>query len=223
MKVLRDNFNILVSEEEFLLEVGEENNENAGSNLEIDEDDLRKERMQVVRKVRDHYKESDADIILPFTQPASLASMNEACSSNLRMKVKTPKCPPKIVSCGQSTKQQKVAQDIKYNAEHPSMVNLSVAGVEVSSLSCNDLEESSNANWPAVNHLVYPIHSQCISVNNQSQMIKDLLTEAILLTVGLTIFQDGFATSNVQVTHSYTSITLVGAKQELPKKLYCFK
>ncbi|KAJ3720189.1 hypothetical protein DFJ43DRAFT_1096034 [Lentinula guzmanii] len=131
--------------------------------------------------------------------------------------------PPKIVSRGQSTKRQKLAQDIKYNAERPSMVNLSAAGVEVSSSSRNDLEESSNAGWPAVTHLVYPIHSRCISVNSQSQMIKDLLKEAILLAVGLAIFQDGFATSDVQVTHSRTSITSAGAKQELPEILHRFE
>ncbi|KAJ3728009.1 hypothetical protein DFJ43DRAFT_1085353 [Lentinula guzmanii] len=131
--------------------------------------------------------------------------------------------PPKIVSRGQSTKRQKVAQDIKYNAERPSMVNLSEAGVEVSSLSRSDLEESSNAGWPVVTHLVYPIHSRCISVNSQSQTIKDLLKEAILLAVGLAIFQDGFATSDVQVTHSRTSITSAATKQELPEILHRFE
>ncbi|KAJ3980183.1 hypothetical protein F5890DRAFT_1557941 [Lentinula detonsa] len=112
------------------------------------------------------------------------------------------------------------AHDAKYAAELPAMVAPSMErNIQKSKGKSAAHSGGSNGNdgWPASTSLVYPQQQRVISLTAQSQTTRDLIHEAILLAIGLAIFQNGFAASDQQLVDSRNSLITAAMKRQLPE------
>ncbi|KAJ3993024.1 hypothetical protein F5050DRAFT_1714828 [Lentinula boryana] len=119
-----------------------------------------------------------------------------------------------------NVKKASKAHDAKYAAELPAMVAPSMErNIQKSKGKSAAHLGGSNGNdgWPASTSLVYPQQQHVISLTAQSQTTRDLIHEAILLAIGLAIFQNGFAASDQQLVDSQNSLITAAMKRQLPE------
>ncbi|KAJ3996009.1 hypothetical protein F5050DRAFT_1808148 [Lentinula boryana] len=117
-----------------------------------------------------------------------------------------------------NVKKASKAHDAKYAAELPAMVALSMErNIQKSKGKSAAHSGGSNGNdgWPASTSLVYPQQQRVISLTAQSQTTRDLIHEAILLAIGLAIFQNGFAASDQQLVDSRNSLITAAMKDSV--------